>query len=78
MSNDKRIDLDFILTTLSSTHSHARCLAYLIMRCLISVMSGEERIVTAQRALNTMSIKSLKEFEDQDEFNDEVCLSYMA
>ncbi|KAI0063355.1 ARM repeat-containing protein [Artomyces pyxidatus] len=62
-SNDLDSLLLFILSKLSDTNAHARNLAYLVVRSLLSQMSGEHQMDVAQKVLDAMAITTLEGME---------------
>jgi U3 small nucleolar RNA-associated protein 10 len=57
--------LESLLLRLSGPDPHARNLAYLVIRGLFGILSGENQIDAAQRILDAMAITT---FEDMDGF----------
>ncbi|TFY70773.1 hypothetical protein EVG20_g2223 [Dentipellis fragilis] len=63
ISNEHAQHFAFFLAKLKDTDSHARGLAYLVVRALLGKMSGEHQIEAARRVLEAMSLKSLEGME---------------
>ena len=53
---------DALLLKLSDSDPHTRNLAYLVARALLVMLSGENLVISAQRVLDVMAIKTLEDF----------------
>ena len=53
---------DALLLKLSDPDPHTRNLAYLIVRALLGMLSGDNLVISAQRVLDVMAIKTLEDF----------------
>ncbi|KAA1474189.1 hypothetical protein DENSPDRAFT_781033 [Dentipellis sp. KUC8613] len=63
ISNEHAEHFAFLLAKLKDTDSHARDLAYLVVRALLGKMSGEHQIEAARRVLEAMNLESLEGME---------------